>query len=152
MNDLTTSFNLRLLTILIIGVLCLAAGETAAGQLVTPTLRPNDGHSRRGETVLLPPRGDVISDSRFDARDSFSPSAFTVGSARQSHILIGLVSGLVIGASVGAIIGNNDAKRCHVESCQVSAALGSGADVVVGGLSGLVLGAVAGAVWPIHKQ
>ena len=69
---------------------------------------------------------------------------------RGSLILIGFVSGIVIGASVGAIIGSNDAKRCHAESCQVSAALGGGADIVAGGLAGAVVGALAGAVWPIR--
>jgi hypothetical protein len=142
MNVLTTCSNFRLRTSLIIGVLCLAAGETAAGQFVQTTLRPNDGQAQRTASILLPPRGDLIS----EARNAVAPSAFTVGHSRQTHILIGVVSGLVIGASVGAIIGNSGAKRCHAESCQVSAALGSGADILAGGLSGIVLGAFAGAV------
>lgn len=79
-----------------------------------------------------------------------SRPTFTVGHTRQSHVLVGLLGGLVVGAAAGAIVGNNNAKHCHAESCQVSAALGGGFDVVVGGLGGAVVGAVAGAVWPVR--
>jgi len=79
-----------------------------------------------------------------------SRPTFTVGHTRQSHVLVGLLGGLVVGAAAGAIIGNNNAKHCHAESCQVSAALGGGVDVVVGGLTGALVGAVVGAVWPVR--
>lgn len=71
--------------------------------------------------------------------------------SRHSHVLVGLLGGLLVGIATGAIIGNNNAKLCHSESCQVSAALGGGADVVVGGLAGALAGAVVGAVWPVSK-
>jgi hypothetical protein len=75
---------------------------------------------------------------------------FSVGHSRQSHVLVGLLGGLVVGTATGAIVGNDKAKHCHAESCQVSAALGSGADIFVGGLTGALLGAVVGAVWPVR--
>ena len=78
-------------------------------------------------------------------------SAFTVGRSRQSHVLVGLIGGLVVGAATGAIIGNSNAKHCHSETCQVSAALGGGFDVLVGGVTGAVVGAAVGAVWPVRK-
>lgn len=73
---------------------------------------------------------------------------FSMLHSRRAHILVGLIGGLVVGASTGAIIGNQSAKRCHAESCQVAAALGGGADVLFGGLAGAVVGGVVGAVWP----
>jgi len=80
-----------------------------------------------------------------------SRAAVTVGHSRQAHILLGLAGGLVIGASTGAIIGNQNAKRCHGESCQVEAALGGGVDVIVGGLVGMAVGGIVGAVWPVRE-
>lgn len=77
-------------------------------------------------------------------------AAFTVGYSRQTHVVIGLISGLLVGASTGAIIGNSNAKRCRGESCQVSAALGSGFDIVLGAAGGALLGIVVGALWPVH--
>ena len=142
-------------------VLCLGTGKIATGQLVKPIVsqaalhawdRPKDDASQGEDSPMFLPRRESpleVSPFIFGKRSS-STNAFTVGHSRQSHVLIGLVSGIVIGASVGAIIGNNDAKRCHAESCQVSAALGGGADIVAGGLAGAVLGTIAGAVWPIR--
>ena len=74
-----------------------------------------------------------------------------VGGSRSSHVLVGLLGGLVVGAATGAIIGNSNAKHCHAESCQVSAALGGGFDIAVGALAGALAGAVVGAVWPVSK-
>lgn len=76
---------------------------------------------------------------------------FTMVHSRRAHIVVGLIAGVLVGASTGAVIGNQNAKRCHAESCQVDAALGGLGDVVMAGLVGAVVGGVIGAVWPARE-
>jgi hypothetical protein len=78
-------------------------------------------------------------------------AAFPVPHSRQSHILIGFVSGVAVGVATGAIVANQAAKRCHAESCQVQAALGGLGDMIEGGFFGAVVGTTVGALWPVRR-
>jgi hypothetical protein len=78
-------------------------------------------------------------------------AAARTGHSRQFHVVMGLLSGTAIGVAAGAVVGNQNAKRCHAEACQVEAALGGLGDTVEGGLLGAALGVVVGAAWPVHE-
>ena len=137
---------------ILLSTLLIGGSRIASAQLQTQ-------HQARAETSLIHV-GGVNMSSRCDGCLSWrfantesrnDGSLFVAHGSRRSHVLIGLLGGLVAGAATGAIIANNSAKRCHGESCQVSAALGGVADVVDGGLAGALAGAVVGAVWPVSK-
>jgi hypothetical protein len=116
-------------------------------------------HQARAATALIYVGGvnmssrceSCLSWRRANTQSRKDRSLFLVDGSRSSHVLFGLIGGLIVGVATGAIIGNNNAKRCHAESCQVSAALGGGGDILVGGLAGSLAGAVVGAIWPVSK-
>ena len=76
-------------------------------------------------------------------------SMVRTGHSRQYHVITGLLAGAAIGWAAGAVVGNQTAKRCHAESCQVQTALGGLADMVVGGVLGATAGGIGGAAWPV---
>lgn len=79
---------------------------------------------------------------------SAQPQLFTVSHKRQVHILVGMASGLIVGMSAMTIDSNRQAKRCHSESCEVTA--GEGLAIGIVGLGGAAIGGVLGALWPTH--
>src|SRR4051812_31932138 len=104
--------SIMFMCVLIVG---LASASTLQGQRIAPVgARPSataagKSSDTKGESVTF---GDATLE------------AAGTRHSKQFHVVTGLLGGTAIGVVVGAVVANQEAKRCHAESCQVQAALG----------------------------